>query len=192
MKIVIAFVSVFVITIQLFFVIDSKYNQSQDEIDASIFYDYAARHGIDLSKSPHHKNMDFLEYDIFGKDKNIRNDNFDLKFESFEEDFAVWKGKFSKNVAYLNGNVKVRGLDLDKGFDLGKSEDDLWLKNNIGCDLCKVIAGTVMEAVNNKWSKDEIVKASIALCKSQHIETDRICDLVVPQFKVSTYLSNTR
>lgn len=88
-------------------------------------------------------------------------------------------GRYAK-IFYAPDDRKTgREQDLSGSFQ----EEDRWIGKSVTCDLCKAFAGGIIRMVDGHWATDEIVKASIAFCKKAHIESDRVCDLVVPQFQ---------
>lgn len=70
-------------------------------------------------------------------------------------------------------------------FNIVDNFHNRWIFKDVSCDLCKSFAGMIISWVNDQKSTDEIIKLATDFCKAEHIESDRVCDLVVPEFKVS-------
>ncbi|XP_071093407.1 sphingomyelin phosphodiesterase-like [Haliotis cracherodii] len=82
--------------------------------------------------------------------------------------------KDGEHLQWLTRNAAKDTFPKEHGTNI--SESDL-------CIACKVLAGTLQEMVVEMRPEDEIVKTMISVCKYFHIETDRVCSYVIPEYK---------
>ena len=61
-----------------------------------------------------------------------------------------------------------------------------WIGGTVTCEVCKTIVASLQRLVAEKRSMEDIIKFAIDICKAYKIESDRVCDLVVPQYSVSS------
>ena len=62
-------------------------------------------------------------------------------------------------------------------------DEDSWIAN-VTCDMCMFIVGQLQKLVSEQKTQEEIKKFAEEFCKTEKIETPRVCDLVIPQYMV--------
>lgn len=67
---------------------------------------------------------------------------------------------------------------------LGNPVDEHSWIANVTCDMCKFILGQIQKLVSEQKTQEEIKVFVEDFCKTEKIETPRVCDLVIPQYMV--------
>ena len=63
-------------------------------------------------------------------------------------------------------------------------DEDSWIAN-VTCDMCMFIVGQLQKLVSEQKTQEEIKKFAEEFCKTEKIETPRVCDLVLSLIHIS-------